>query len=485
MRHGHTPANPTPPDTTKAGVIYVIFHWDNRTNAVYVGQTRHTILKRFQTHISAAKAIYSLPVAERPQAWQAASEAHQLYANISRFGTDKLVMLPLEKVAATPAEFKAVAAPFERRWILAFNSLRTSRNREGYNVVLPLGHSTNTPPVATSTAAPTHVPTPADVEACLSWGPVRAMRQLAGTTSPEGHTIFPYALPYHYRRYDIRLHAVCRFILPITYEVAHQHLDSFKLKNISRMLLVALTHNLPAVVDVDGTTEIFPAMTLHIQQYIVTLLGDHIKRRTDELRLSRGINFSNEPRQLLIPEFISPIMDMMNLQSLLSDHGIRAFLPPVLRKVRITLGFSYAKPVSTRIDNYNSTIADRTLDELRELAHHTCSCMDHPEFCPEGHFHIITDKPGLVTHVPALSSLWQLGRKYRTSIVGNVTDALKLEALDALRAGATHFAARLSNDRGIPMAQLAPWLVALARLHNIVYTTSRSALDWGMWTLRS
>ena len=216
-----------------------------------------------------------------------------------------------------------------------------------------------------------------------------------------------------------------------------------------------------------------PLLSVEVQQSLRSLLASEMTRRYSLLKPPKG------PRPLFTFYFESQLMDLLQIQKVLSDNSLLQLLPdaiknnPKARGLCPMLAPKYPITMGARWQNYKQVFDGSIMSyqQLHELVatpfggpQAGCFCHGIPAaFRPEGHGgHVYIADPDFLTHMlpeyPDIRRLYEKGAKFRPSRTQFVSIRHKEKCMDSILRGMSNFVAAL--DRRYRMNDLPafqPW----------------------------
>lgn len=246
---------------------------------------------------------------------------------------------------------------------------------------------------------------------------------------------------YGYRDWTRRLRAMNRVRLNGQLHLQDlSHLDPFNPANLHKMLSACLTLNHD---DIGITAD----DQMHLAQLLrAKLFGDPADNPAVD-----------PPRVPFITIFTSPVFDFLSLEQIFAQDELTSLVPALLPKQPL-LCFKYEDTLGKYWFNYHATARNFTWDQHQDLINRPCPCATYPHLVPDGHTHIICPLTDLVSDVPALATLTNMGTKYRLPVPDIHVDAdLRNSTITALVSACRQYANALSELAGNPHAMSA-WL---------------------------
>lgn len=431
-------AQPVEDWSSSTGVIYAIWFNLPGHNRIYVGKTIKTMAQRLHGHLTSA---YNMAA----QAGVRKGEAYWLYTDMVQYGIKNLMMVPLVKLRSAanpvlpnspPADWKHESVRAERWWIERLKCL----GKAGYNSMCPGGRNK---PLWRVLAQEQQL-----------WDPFRALHFQPGPDSDLS------TLPYSYRDYDRRLSSLHDSLVQHgPQHVADALQAGYKLRNLSRMLIVGRCHRVPYFHHVPERAR---GASLHLsrQTELLSLIEAEIARRQATWQPPK-----RAVRKLFSPLWCSPLMDKLPLARLLSDPVLLRLLPSTLSHVGFLLAPKYSTPIGRMVINHWATFDGReyTFEQLQELAQQPCICHTLPaNFCvPGSDGHVVTADPEVFSHLcpqsPHLPAVLALGSKFRPHTHTVASEAVLQDVRSHLFQAVNALVQRMSRDFRVSEDALRPW----------------------------
>ncbi len=412
LQSQHVPPQLQPASILQPGVIYAICHSNRDRPRIYIGQTIRSAFDRFKSHVDTAK--HKFTYKQRFSINQNDSEADELHKFIFQHGMQDLIVFPLQIVPGsyhTRKEFKQLATPFEGRWIRWANSMSPM----GYNQRLE------------SAVTPSHRHYPPALSHFSAMHPRVNARVISDSSTHRQFRI------YGYRNYTRRIQALAHYAQHETNYIT-VHLNKYKFRHLPKMKVILqntalsdLDFRLPFHFKEHHRIKLINALNTAIQQHMHT-----DKNKT-----------ANKKRALVVPYFMSPVLDAINLPHIFAMTSVLQQAPQQLTACPL-LAFKYAQPLATHLYNYKATALLPHTEQQQILQSESCVCAKHPELVPPGHDHIITTSPAFLPSVN-LQQIWQLGSKHRTSHLKPLDNELRSELLHLIRNAVFVFATKMEK----------------------------------------
>ena len=451
-----------------SNVVYAIFHANPQSrlppSLLYVGKSHLQMHERFKQHVGKGKAWVQLTGTARKQA-----ESYGLYRHIHHYGIQDLVIVPLEQIPVSFSEqqddWKRESRKLERKWISWLRSLIPT----GYNTMMP---GTKQVSFSQLLNGGQHGPHLFD-----------AVDQLY-----HEHEQFDASNSYTSRRYIDRLRHLDRLLLLHGPDWVGVHLREprgrrgFRTRNVSRILQLACLHRVSQI-------------SVASQSVLRDLLATEMQRRYALARRQSG------PRPNFTFLFESQLIDLLKIQSVLSDPALLQLLPQAIRShpkgknLCPRMAPKYPVPIGAQWINYKR-VFDGTAMSFQEMLDLIatpfqgtgagCFCHGLPEsFRPEGHGgHVYTADPAFLTHMlpehPHICHLFQKGAKFRPSYTQYVTEAHKARCMQQVEKGMHDFIEQLDRTYRVnDVGAFVQWRTAVMHRLNLTLAQIPLGLQLG------
>ena len=431
------------------GIIYAMFYNIGGQNRVYVGKTGLLLSERFQGHLS--KAISQSKRRLRHRAFfgvtRRGPECTELYSCMRHLPIRRLVMVPLEQLPAleqmpvdddtTQAEhWERVSAAAEARWVMRLGALLP----KGYNMRRPGGRVVRYSAIQ------------AQAGDDVLWDRFHALRFDPQQPSPQTHWLQQHG----YRDYDRRLRALHHVLVSQGPDAALTKLRSFKLGNVSRMLIIGRLHR----VHHNNSHQ-----ALEAQPQLLDLLATELQRRQAEFVPNKG---KPTQRCMLTPFWYSSLLDSVPLQGLLNNAQLLDLLPHhVTDKVRIMLAPKYPKPLIREWCKLKGVFDGSKMTHAELVAFsqtQPCPCQRLPAAYRDmlgADGHVVTTDPSVLTALcpgfPDLARLWARGAGYRPAQVLHNSPSHAATVLEGVQRAVDSLCQRMRSKYQVELADLGPW----------------------------
>ena len=159
----------------------------------------------------------------------------------------------------------------------------------------------------------------------------------------------------------------------------------------------------------------------------------------------------------LITLFTSPVFDFLHLESVFQEEALATLVPELLPPHPL-ICFKYHDSLGSSWFNYCAASRVFSWTDRDQVAGRACGCAQHPDLIPDGHEHIICPLASLVSGVPSLRHLTNMGTKYRLPVQDLVvTDQIIEDTVSAILAACNRYASLLTEMSGV-LGSMDAWL---------------------------